>query len=74
MAYEQILYEVKDQILTLTLNRPDRLNAFTPRMRRKVSPHFWKKGRQRLQISQAALCRNFIRGGSNDLSNSHKWA
>ena len=33
MAYEQILYEVHDQILILTLNRPDRLNALTPQMR-----------------------------------------
>jgi enoyl-CoA hydratase/carnithine racemase len=30
--YEQIRYEVADSVLTITLNRPDRLNAFTPTM------------------------------------------
>jgi enoyl-CoA hydratase/carnithine racemase len=29
MSFEQIQYEVEDQILTITLNRPEMLNAFT---------------------------------------------
>jgi len=32
MNFETIKYEVKDKILTITLNRPDRLNAFTGQM------------------------------------------
>jgi enoyl-CoA hydratase/carnithine racemase len=29
MAYQQIKYEIEDHILTITLNRPDKMNAFT---------------------------------------------
>src|SRR5919197_5589261 len=32
MNFEEIRYEVADRVLTITLNRPDRLNAFTSRM------------------------------------------
>ena len=32
MDFREIRYEVADRILTITLDRPDRLNAFTERM------------------------------------------
>ena len=36
MDYEQISYSVEDSVLTITLNRPERLNAFTERMCREL--------------------------------------
>src|SRR4051812_39008550 len=34
--YPDILYSVKDRIATVTLNRPDRLNAYTDRMAQSI--------------------------------------
>jgi enoyl-CoA hydratase/carnithine racemase len=40
MRFEEIRYEVTDHVLTITLNRPDRLNAFTPTMGRELIEAF----------------------------------
>jgi enoyl-CoA hydratase/carnithine racemase len=40
MDFEEIRYEIKDRVLTITLNRPDRLNAFTPTMGRELLEAF----------------------------------
>jgi enoyl-CoA hydratase/carnithine racemase len=36
VTYQHILYEVSDKIATITLNRPDRMNAWTPIMEHDV--------------------------------------
>lgn len=40
MEYEQIAYEVEDGILTITLDRPEKLNAFTGRMMNEMIDAF----------------------------------
>jgi enoyl-CoA hydratase/carnithine racemase len=38
--FEQILYSVEDRVLTITLNRPERLNAWTQTMQRELIEAF----------------------------------
>src|SRR4051794_41840892 len=40
MDFEEIRYEVADRVLTITLDRPDRLNAFTQTMGRELIEAF----------------------------------
>jgi enoyl-CoA hydratase/carnithine racemase len=40
MEFEQIRYEISDHVLTITLNRPERLNAFTPTMGQELIEAF----------------------------------
>jgi len=44
MAYEHILYNVRDGVATITLNRPDRLNAWTQTMQREIKAAFEAAG------------------------------
>jgi enoyl-CoA hydratase/carnithine racemase len=40
MAYSTISYEVTDRIATITLDRPDRMNAYTDTMRKEICAAF----------------------------------
>ncbi len=44
MAFEQILYEVRDRVAIITLNRPDRLNAWTQTMLAELRQAFEQAG------------------------------
>ena len=46
MDYQHIRADLADHILTLTLNRPDRLNAFTLRMKDELVQAFGEADRE----------------------------
>jgi enoyl-CoA hydratase/carnithine racemase len=45
VAYQTILYDLADGILTITLNRPEQLNAFTPQMAGELVDAFGQASR-----------------------------
>ena len=45
MKFETILYEIENKILTITLNRPERLNAYTGQMQTDLIEAFNKAGK-----------------------------
>ena len=40
MSFETILYEIENSVLTITLNRPEKLNAMTPTLLRELREAF----------------------------------
>lgn len=44
MGYEQILFEVEDRVATITLNRPEALNAYQPKMGEELVDAFRRAG------------------------------
>ncbi len=40
MAYQDLIYDVEDKIATITLNRPDRMNAITPQLQKELHQAF----------------------------------
>ena len=55
MKYETIKYEVESNILTLTLNRPEKLNAFTGQMMDELISAFDEAGRDAVSYTHLTL-------------------
>lgn len=64
MTYQQILYEIKDRIATITLNRPERMNTWTDVMSQEVyeAMHAAAKDRQVRVIVLTGAGRAFCAG------------
>lgn len=43
-GYSDILYQVKDSVARITINRPEKLNAFTPHTVRELTDATWRAG------------------------------
>jgi 1,4-dihydroxy-2-naphthoyl-CoA synthase len=66
MAYEQIKYEVSENILTITLNRPERLNAFTATMQRELIDAFDQADHDPSSCNQDLLHHCLLSGSIGD--------
>ncbi|HEX4109971.1 MAG TPA: enoyl-CoA hydratase-related protein [Solirubrobacteraceae bacterium] len=70
--YTDILYDVSDQVATVTINRPDRLNAFTPHTIKEMTAAIHAAGRDRtvgVIVITGAGERAFSAGGDVQVEN-----
>jgi hypothetical protein len=56
MPHETIRYELDDSILTITLNRPDKLNAFTTQMLHEMIDAFDRADKDDAYLSVNGRC------------------
>lgn len=72
MAYDTVLYEVDDHIATLTLNRPDRLNAWNATMGEEVRDALYRAGKDKAvrAIILTGAGRGFCAGADMNLLSS----
>lgn len=54
MSFETVLFEVKDRVATITLNRPDRLNAMNQKMREELR-ECWQRVKDDAEIWVAII-------------------
>ena len=65
MSYTEILYDVSGRIATITMNRPDRLNAYTGTMGDEMRAAMRAASTPRpCRTSRASSCRTACRPGS----------
>jgi enoyl-CoA hydratase/carnithine racemase len=70
MSYEDLIYSVEDGIATITLNRPARMNALSPRLEEELHRAFDEADEDRavrviiLTGSGNAFCAGFDQGGN----------
>lgn len=55
MTYEQITDEIDGNLLILTLNRPERLNAWTHKMNRELSESIIQANKNPLKMYSSSL-------------------
>lgn len=80
MNYETILFEAKDKIATITINRPEAMNSFTRQMMDEFE-HAWgvvaKTDDIHVAVLRAAPCRAFSTGvdvkAGGDVVSDHIW-
>lgn len=63
MAYDFIIYELENDVATLTLNRPDRLNALGGNMREELLDAVLRSGREARVLVITGAGKGFCSGG-----------